>query len=163
MGENISRPKQVTDWVARLEKLEQAPAAESDSGLLVQPAWIEKNVPDVCATNSLWSAENTGLPLSGSPPLAADRGWGGASAHREAEGRQIPASSRWVFTIVPGALRARALSLTTHWTGIPGAAWAAPDASSKSVAGVRGPASPVNKSLELVLRSRICRLDAPSR
>ena len=35
------------------------------------------------------------------------------------------------------ALRARALSLTTHWTGIPGAAWAAPDASSKSVAGVR--------------------------
>jgi hypothetical protein len=34
----------VTDWVARLEKLEQALAAESDSGLLVQPAWIEKNV-----------------------------------------------------------------------------------------------------------------------
>jgi hypothetical protein len=52
MGKNISRPKQVTDWVARLEKLEQAPAAESDSGLLVQPAWIEKNVPDVCATNT---------------------------------------------------------------------------------------------------------------
>ena len=76
MGENISRPKQVTDWVARLEKLEQGPAAESDSGLLVQPAWIVKNVPDVCA-------------------------------------------------------------MTTHWTGIPGAAWAAPDASSKSVAGVR--------------------------
>ena len=50
MGKNISRPKQVTDWVARLEKLEQAPAAESDRGLLVQPAWIEKNVPDVCAT-----------------------------------------------------------------------------------------------------------------
>jgi len=48
MGKNISRPKQVTDWVARLEKLEQAPAAESDSGLLMQPAWIEKNVPDVC-------------------------------------------------------------------------------------------------------------------
>jgi hypothetical protein len=44
----ISRPKQVTDWAARLEKLEQAPASESDSGLLVQPAWIEKNVPDVC-------------------------------------------------------------------------------------------------------------------
>jgi hypothetical protein len=39
--------------VARLEKLEQALAAESDSGLLVQPAWIEKNVPDFCATNSL--------------------------------------------------------------------------------------------------------------
>jgi hypothetical protein len=42
----------VTDWVDRLEKLEQALAAESDSGLLVQPAWIEKNVPDVCATNT---------------------------------------------------------------------------------------------------------------
>ena len=53
MGKNISRPKQVTDWVARLEKLEQALAAESDSGLLMQPAWIEKNVPDFCATNSL--------------------------------------------------------------------------------------------------------------
>jgi hypothetical protein len=39
--------KQVTDWVARLEKLEQVPAAESDSGLLVQPAWIEKSVPDL--------------------------------------------------------------------------------------------------------------------
>ena len=43
----------MTDWVDRLEKLEQALAAESDSGLLVQPAWIEKNVPDFCATNSL--------------------------------------------------------------------------------------------------------------
>jgi len=53
MGKNISRSKQVTDWVARLEKLEQTLAAESGSGLLVQPAWIEKNVPDVCATNSL--------------------------------------------------------------------------------------------------------------
>jgi len=53
MGKNISRPKQVTDWFARLEKLEQALAADSGSGLLVQPAWIEKNVPDICATNSL--------------------------------------------------------------------------------------------------------------
>jgi hypothetical protein len=49
-GQDISRPKLVTDWVARLEELEQAPAAESGSGLLVQPAWIEKNVPDFCAT-----------------------------------------------------------------------------------------------------------------
>ena len=54
MSKNISRPKQVTDWVARLEKLEQVPAAESDSGLLVQPAWIEKNVPDVCAPPIRW-------------------------------------------------------------------------------------------------------------
>jgi len=71
MGKNISRPKQVTDWVARLEKLEQAPAAESDSGLLVQPAWTEKNVlARLCATNST-GPENTGLPLSGSPPTRA--------------------------------------------------------------------------------------------
>jgi hypothetical protein len=35
MGKNISRPKQVTDWVARLEKLEQMLAAESGSSLLV--------------------------------------------------------------------------------------------------------------------------------
>ena len=37
MGKTIKKPSQVevTAWVARLEKLEQAPAAESDSGLLV--------------------------------------------------------------------------------------------------------------------------------
>jgi len=29
MGKNISRPKQVTDWVARLEKLEQSPVQRS--------------------------------------------------------------------------------------------------------------------------------------
>ena len=40
MGKTISKPKLVIEWVARLEKLEQAPASESDSGLLVQPAWI---------------------------------------------------------------------------------------------------------------------------
>ena len=34
----------MTDWVARLEKLEQTLAAESGSSLLVQPAWIEKNM-----------------------------------------------------------------------------------------------------------------------
>ena len=56
MVKNISRPKQVTDWFARLEKLEQALAADSGSGLLVQPAWIEKNVPDICATNR-WSGK----------------------------------------------------------------------------------------------------------
>ena len=54
---NISRPKQVTDWVARLEKLEQMLAAESDSGLLVQPAWIEKNVPDRFAPPIHWSGK----------------------------------------------------------------------------------------------------------
>jgi len=63
MGKNISRPKQVTDWVARLEKLEQALAAESDSGLLVQPAWIEKE----CARrlrHQFTGPKNIGLPLS---------------------------------------------------------------------------------------------------
>jgi hypothetical protein len=57
MGKNISRPKQVTDWVARLEKLEQAPAAESDSGLRVQPAWIEKNVLETFAPPIHWSGK----------------------------------------------------------------------------------------------------------
>ena len=87
MGKNISRPKQVTDWVARLEKLEHTLAAESGSGLLVQPAWIEKNVPDRLR-HQLTGPENIGLPLY--RLLAADRGWGGASAHLEAEGRRIP-------------------------------------------------------------------------
>ena len=67
MGKNISRPKQVTDWVARLEKLEHTLAAESGSGLLVQPAWIEKNVPDRLR-HQFTGPENIGLPLSGSPP-----------------------------------------------------------------------------------------------
>jgi hypothetical protein len=40
MGKNISRPKQVTNWVAQLEKLEQMLAAESGSSLLVQPAYL---------------------------------------------------------------------------------------------------------------------------
>ena len=63
MGKNISRPKQVTDWVARLEKLEHTLAAESGSGLLVQPAWIEKNVPDRLR-HQFTGPENSGLPLS---------------------------------------------------------------------------------------------------
>jgi len=98
MGKNISRPKQVTDWVARLEKLEQMLAAESGSGLLVQPAWIEKNVPDRLRHQFI-RPENSGLPLSQVQRLvAADRGWGSASAHLEAEGHRIPGSSRWVLT-----------------------------------------------------------------
>ena len=47
IGKTISRPSQVIAWVARLEKPEQAPAAESDSDLPVQPAWIEQNVPGI--------------------------------------------------------------------------------------------------------------------
>jgi hypothetical protein len=88
MGKNISRPKQVTDWFARLEKLEQALAADSGSGLLVQPAWIEKNVPDICATNSL-VRKGPACLCQVHRLLAADRGWGGAIAHREAEGRRF--------------------------------------------------------------------------
>ena len=47
MGKTISKPKQVTEWIARLEKLVQAPESESDNGLLVQTAWIEQNVPGI--------------------------------------------------------------------------------------------------------------------
>jgi len=78
------------DWVARLEKkLEHTLAAESGSGLLVQPAWIEKNVPDRLPTNSLVRKIPACL-CQVHRLLAADRGWGGASAHLEAEGRRIP-------------------------------------------------------------------------
>ena len=80
------------DWVARLEKkLEHTLAAESGSGLLVQPAWIEKNVPDRLPTNSLVRKIPACL-CQVHRLLAADRGWGCASAHREAEGRRIPGS-----------------------------------------------------------------------
>jgi hypothetical protein len=77
MGKNISRPKQVTDWVARLEKLEQALAAESGSSLLVQPACgsIRMCWPDFCATNSLVLKISACL-CQIQRLLAADRGWG---------------------------------------------------------------------------------------
>ena len=55
-------------WVARLEKLEQALAAESSSGLLVQPAWIEKNVLARLLRHQFTGPDNPGLPLSGSAP-----------------------------------------------------------------------------------------------
>ena len=99
MGKNISRPKQVTDCgsLGFLEKLEQTLAAESGSGLLVQSAWIEKNVPDFCATNSL-DRKIPAYLCQVHRLLAAYRGWGGASAYLEAEGRRIPGSSRWVLT-----------------------------------------------------------------
>ena len=47
MGKEISRPSQVTNWVARLEKLEQTSTAASVSGLQVQPAWIEEHAPGI--------------------------------------------------------------------------------------------------------------------
>ena len=101
MGKNISRPKQVTDWVARLEKLEQTLAAESGSGLLVQPAWIEKNVLlDFCATNSLVRKIPACL-CQIHRLLAADRGWGGASAQREALSRWVLISTRDIASTCP--------------------------------------------------------------
>ena len=120
MGKNISRPKQVTDWVARLEKLEQTLAAESGSSLLVQPAWRRMCWPDFCATNSLVRKIPACLGQI-QRLLAADRGWGGANAHHEAEGRRVPTEflpNSWLFEVgvdqYHRALRARALSLTTH-------------------------------------------------
>ena len=68
MGKNISRPKQVTDWVARLEKLEQMLAAESDSGLLVQPACGSRRMCQTVLRHQFTGPENPGLPLSGSAP-----------------------------------------------------------------------------------------------
>jgi hypothetical protein len=120
MGKNISRPKQVTDWVARLEKLEQTLAAESGSSLLVQPAWRRMCWPDFCATNSLVRKMSACL-CQIQRLLAADQCWGGANAHREAEGRRVPTEflpNSWLFEVgvdqYHRALRARALSLTTH-------------------------------------------------
>ena len=114
------------DWVARLEKkLEHTLAAESGSGLLVQPAWIEKNVPDICATNSLVRKISACL-CQIQRLLAADRGWGGASAHREAEGRRVPTEflpSSWLFEVGVELLTSTtgqdcehvpSVSLTTH-------------------------------------------------
>jgi len=98
MDKNISRPKQVTDWVARLEKLEQMLAAESGSGLLVQPAWTDKNVLARLLRHQFTGPEIPACLCQVQRLLAADRGWGGASAHLEAEGRRIPGSSRWVLT-----------------------------------------------------------------
>jgi hypothetical protein len=75
------RPKQVTDWGARLEKLEQTLAAESSSSLLVQPAWIDKNVLARLLRHQFTGPDNPGLCLCQVHRLlAADRGWGVARA-----------------------------------------------------------------------------------
>ena len=104
----------------------------------------------VCATNSLVRKIPAYL-CQVHRLLAADRGWGGASAHLEAEGRRIPGSSRWVLTSTRGI--ASTCPLTDNAQG------------SQARLGPRlmppqsqllayGPASPVNKSVELALRSR---------
>jgi hypothetical protein len=90
------RPKQVTDWVARLEKLEQMLAAESGSSLHVQPAWTDKNVLARLLRHQFTVVRKIPACLCQVHRLlAADRGWGGASAHLEAEGGRIRGSSRW--------------------------------------------------------------------
>ena len=82
--------------------------------------------PDFCATNSLVRTIPACL-CQVHRLLAADRGWGGANAHHEAEGRRVPTEflpNSWLFEVgvdqYHRALRARALSLTTHPRGIPG-------------------------------------------
>jgi hypothetical protein len=52
MGKIITRPKQVTDWVTRIERLEQASdtassSAVDSSGLLVHRQWISKEAPGI--------------------------------------------------------------------------------------------------------------------
>jgi hypothetical protein len=86
----------VTDWVARLEKLEQMLAAESGSSLHVQPAWTDKNVLARLLRHQFTVVRKIPACLCQVHRLlAADRGWGGASAHLEAEGGRIRGSSRW--------------------------------------------------------------------
>ena len=87
--------------------------------------------------------------------LAADRGcWGCASAHREAEGRRIPGSSRWVLTSTRGIASTCPLTDNAQGSQGPGA-WLGPHLMPpQSQLLAYGPASSVNKSLELVLRRR---------
>ena len=52
MGKIITRPKQVTDWVKRIEELEQSSGSAStsavdSSGLLVHPQWMSKETPGI--------------------------------------------------------------------------------------------------------------------
>ena len=49
MGKHITKPKSVSDWVARIKALGPAPAAPSEAAhsLLVHPSWIEQNLPRV--------------------------------------------------------------------------------------------------------------------
>ena len=105
-----------------------------------------------CATNSLVRKIPACL-CQDHRLFAANRGWGCASAHREAEGRRIPGSSRWVLTSTRGVASTCPLTATDNAQG------------SQARLGPRlmppqsqllayGPASPVNRSVELALRSR---------
>ena len=109
MGKEISRPKQVTDWVARLEKLEQAPEAESSSRLLVQPAWIEQNVPGIReltvapmvispgkshGTRSIEAKSSTPLGSTRATSTTVDYTLPPAQGERESEGKRC-AQRHW--------------------------------------------------------------------
>ena len=103
MGKTIKKPSQVTAWVARLEKLEQAPAAESDSSLLVQPAWIEQNVPGILelavasmvvspgkrhGTRSIDAVSSTPLGSTRATSTTVDYTLPPAQGERESEGKK---------------------------------------------------------------------------
>ena len=125
------------------KRLQRSPAAACSCSQLgsTRTCWT-----DFCATNSLVRTIPASVPLSGSPPTRGRPRLGcGASAHLEAGGCPIPVSSRWVLTSstrgIASACPYLACPLTdnaqgSHRRGL-GTAWAAPDAFSKSVAGVR--------------------------
>ena len=79
------------------KRLQRSPTAACSCSQLGSRRMCQTFAPPI--RHQVAGPENTGLPLSGSPPtvLAADRGWGGANAHLEVEGRRIPGSSRWVL------------------------------------------------------------------
>jgi hypothetical protein len=80
---NISRSKQVTDWVGSLglrsssKLLQRSPAAACSCSQLESRRMCQTFAPPIHCP------ENTGLPLSGSPPTRAGRprlGWGERSS-----------------------------------------------------------------------------------
>jgi len=103
----------VTDWVARLETLEQMLAAESGSSF-VQPAWTDKNVLARLLRHQFTGPENPGLPLSGSAPTRGRPrlGWRAELFSRLKAAEFL--ALRGGCCAVPGALRARAPSVPSH-------------------------------------------------
>jgi hypothetical protein len=102
----------VTDWVAQLETLEQMLAAESGSSF-VQPAWTDKNVLARLLRHQFTGPENPGLPLSGSAPTRGRPRLGWRALISRLKAAEFLAL-RGGCCAVPGALRARALSVPSH-------------------------------------------------
>ena len=136
------------------KRLQRSPAAACSCSQLGSRRMCQT----VCATNSLVRKIPACL-CQIHRLLAADRGWGGASAHLEAEGRRVPTEflpNSWIFAVGVDQYQGHCehtCPLTDNAQG------------SQARLGPRlmppqsqllayGPASPVNKSLELVLRSR---------